>query len=83
ADQRLRKPLDPLDPSNRRVSLIVQYTPKDADQEPAKPAVAPEEKKADGATPPKPSAGTEKPIEKALPIEPGKKETGKKEPAKK
>ncbi|MGC2550570.1 MAG: flagellar motor protein MotB [Candidatus Sulfotelmatobacter sp.] len=82
ADQRLRKPLDPLDPSNRRVSLIVQYTPKDADQEAAKPAVAPEEKKADGATPPKPSAGTEKPIEKALPIEPGEKEQGKKEPAK-
>jgi chemotaxis protein MotB len=25
ADQRLRKPTDPLDPSNRRISLIVQY----------------------------------------------------------
>jgi chemotaxis protein MotB len=25
ADQRLRKPADPLDPSNRRISLIVQY----------------------------------------------------------
>ena len=25
ADQRLRKPKDPLDPSNRRISLIVQY----------------------------------------------------------
>jgi chemotaxis protein MotB len=30
ADQRLRSPLNPLDPSNRRVSLIVQYlTPAD------------------------------------------------------
>jgi chemotaxis protein MotB len=27
ADQRLRKPDEPLDPSNRRVSLIVQYLP--------------------------------------------------------
>ena len=29
ADQRLRKPEDPLDPSNRRISLIVQYVVKD------------------------------------------------------
>ncbi|MBV9744455.1 MAG: OmpA family protein [Acidobacteriia bacterium] len=28
ADQRLRKPLNPEDPSNRRISLIVQYIPK-------------------------------------------------------
>jgi chemotaxis protein MotB len=28
ADQRLRKPMDPLDPSNRRISLIVQYVDK-------------------------------------------------------
>ena len=25
ADQRLRKPSDPTDPSNRRISVIVQY----------------------------------------------------------
>jgi chemotaxis protein MotB len=31
ADQRLRKPDNPSDPSNRRISLIVQYTPKAAD----------------------------------------------------
>jgi chemotaxis protein MotB len=32
ADQRLRKPADPLDPANRRISLIVQYVAKpDAD----------------------------------------------------
>jgi chemotaxis protein MotB len=29
ADQRLRKPDNPLDPSNRRISLIVQYIIKD------------------------------------------------------
>jgi len=38
ADQRLRKPEDPLDASNRRVSLIVQYLnkkPEDSDGTPA------------------------------------------------
>ena len=29
ADQRLRNPADPMDPSNRRISLIVQYIVKD------------------------------------------------------
>jgi chemotaxis protein MotB len=32
ADQHLRKPEDPLDPSNRRVSLIVQYINKPKDE---------------------------------------------------
>ena len=32
ADQRLRKAEDPLDPSNRRISLIVQYIVKNADE---------------------------------------------------
>jgi chemotaxis protein MotB len=32
ADQRLRKPNNPTDPSNRRISLIVQYTPKSDDK---------------------------------------------------
>lgn len=31
ADQHLRKPEDPFDPSNRRVSLIVQYLDKKPD----------------------------------------------------
>ncbi len=36
ADQRLRKPKDPEDPSNRRISLIVQYTVKpEPDEAPA------------------------------------------------
>jgi chemotaxis protein MotB len=39
ADQRLRKPDAPLDPSNRRISLIVQYIAKNTDEEdkPASP----------------------------------------------
>jgi len=32
ADQRLRNPDDPLDPSNRRISVIVQYVTKDVSQ---------------------------------------------------
>jgi chemotaxis protein MotB len=73
ADQRLRKSEDPLDPSNRRISLIVQYTPKDADQEAPKPASSAEEKKTEGGAPEKPSAGTEKPIEKSVALKPEKK----------
>jgi len=37
ADQRLRKPADPLDPSNRRISVIVQYLGKDTGQGPKPP----------------------------------------------
>ena len=37
ADQRLRKPDAPLDPANRRISLIVQYTPKNDDDDETKP----------------------------------------------
>lgn len=33
ANQRLRKPDAPLDPSNRRVSLIVQYLSKNKDKD--------------------------------------------------
>ncbi|HEY4903306.1 MAG TPA: flagellar motor protein MotB [Candidatus Sulfotelmatobacter sp.] len=38
ADQRLRKPDVPLDPSNRRISVIVQYLPKTSDDDETKPA---------------------------------------------
>jgi chemotaxis protein MotB len=38
ADQRLRKPDAPLDPANRRISLIVQYIIKNPDDDDAKPA---------------------------------------------
>jgi chemotaxis protein MotB len=37
ADQRLRKPQAPLDPSNRRISLIVQYVTKNIEEEDATP----------------------------------------------
>ncbi len=43
ADQRLRKPTDPLDPSNRRISLIVQYIMKKDDDD-AKPGEGGEKK---------------------------------------
>jgi chemotaxis protein MotB len=35
ADQRLRRPAAPEDPSNRRISVIVQYIPKDEDEKTA------------------------------------------------
>ena len=38
ADQRLRKPDAPLDPANRRISLIVQYIIKNNDEDDAKPS---------------------------------------------
>jgi chemotaxis protein MotB len=42
ADQRLRKPNNPEDPSNRRISLIVQYVPKPAaDDETGQPSSPP------------------------------------------
>ena len=38
AGQRLRKPTTPLDPANRRISVIVQYIIKNDDATPAEPA---------------------------------------------
>jgi chemotaxis protein MotB len=54
ADQKLRKADNPLDPSNRRISLIVQYIVKDADDDLPKAGASPE-----GAKPAetKPAAG--------------------------
>jgi len=52
ADQRLRKKEEPLDPSNRRISLIVQYI-ENKKSAPGPPADA------DGVT--NPSEGTAKP----------------------
>jgi chemotaxis protein MotB len=62
ADQRLRKPEAPLDPANRRISLIVQYIlkNKDNDEESEKPPAATEEKPAEG----KPSTPADKPAAK-------------------
>jgi chemotaxis protein MotB len=44
ADQRLRKKEAPLDPSNRRISLIVQYLPKKPTDPDAKAEKPPEGK---------------------------------------
>ncbi len=44
ADQSLRKPEAPLDPANRRISVIVQYIVKNDDEENAKPASGEAEK---------------------------------------
>ena len=52
ADQRLRKFDNPLDASNRRVSLIVQYIIKNTDQDNAKPSAGSEPKKPEEKTPP-------------------------------
>ena len=59
ADQRLRKPDNPLDPSNRRISLIVQYTVLNNDAGDAKPSAEGDEKKPDAknATPPAANSG--------------------------
>jgi chemotaxis protein MotB len=46
ADQRLRKPNSPLDPSNRRISVIVQYMPEPPDAKAAGGADATTETKA-------------------------------------
>jgi chemotaxis protein MotB len=47
ADQRLRKPDNPLDPSNRRISLIIQYIVKESDNDDAQPAGVTDAKKTD------------------------------------
>ena len=66
ADQRLRKPDAPLDPANRRISLIVQYMAKDADDE--KPA-------AEGGAKAQPNGEPKK--ENAAPGAPPEKPAGK------
>src|SRR6266436_1696167 len=55
ADQRLRKPDNPLDASNRRISLIVQYVIKNNDAEDAKPSAGSGEKKPEEKQPPPPA----------------------------
>jgi chemotaxis protein MotB len=50
ADQRLRKLDNPLDPSNRRITLIVQYVVKNTDAEDANPSAGAFEKQPDENT---------------------------------
>jgi chemotaxis protein MotB len=54
ADQRLRKPDAPLDPANRRISLIVQYIVKNTDEDDSKPS--PGEKSGAESAGPQPKA---------------------------
>lgn len=63
ADQRLRKPDAPLDPSNRRISLIVQYIVKNNEEEDATNAAATQES-ANGGSESRSSASSEKSVPK-------------------
>jgi chemotaxis protein MotB len=74
ADQRLRKPEAPLDPANRRISLIVQYIIKNDDETPE----AKGEAKAEGS---ENKEGKPAGITEAKPVA-GKPEPAKAEPAK-
>jgi chemotaxis protein MotB len=60
ADQKLRVPGNPLEPSNRRISLIVQYVVKDEDDDAAHPPNATPDGKAqpNEPSPPKTGVGT-------------------------
>src|SRR6266849_2385436 len=55
ADQKLRKVKTPLDPSNRRITLIVQYIVKELDEDSTTPVASPEVTKPAAS---KPSPGT-------------------------
>jgi chemotaxis protein MotB len=65
ADQRLRKPEDPMDPSNRRISLIVQYIQKPPELPVPKTGEHPEDNGAEPAG--KPDASVPKPEELKAP----------------
>jgi len=64
ADQKLRVPSNPMDPSNRRISLIVQYLTVDAPPVPEGKPAGEDAKPASGAPTleiPAPGSGTQKP----------------------
>jgi chemotaxis protein MotB len=63
ADQRLRKPEDPFDPSNRRISVIVQYIFKNSDEDDKDNKENKENKKQDEKT----ASGEQKAGENAKP----------------
>jgi chemotaxis protein MotB len=60
ADQKLRVPANPLEPSNRRISLIVQYIVKDEDDD-DKPTPASGDKPAPTSDEKPPSTASDKP----------------------
>ena len=55
ADQKLRVPSSPLEPSNRRITLIVQYVTKDEDEQPVKVEATPASPEGEAAPPASPS----------------------------
>lgn len=59
ADQKLRVPANPLDPSNRRISLIVQYLVKNDDEDKSQAAAPAEGQPAPAEAPAVPAAQTE------------------------
>jgi chemotaxis protein MotB len=50
SDQKLRKPSDPLDPSNRRITLIVQYVVKSNEEHDSPARTAADEKSVGSGT---------------------------------
>jgi chemotaxis protein MotB len=50
SDQKLRKPSDPLDPSNRRITLIVQYVVKNDEERDSPAQTAADEKSVGSGT---------------------------------
>src|ERR1017187_8809222 len=78
ADQRLRNLQDSLDPSNRRISLIVQYLENNNNDEDTERSATGEEKKPEESTPANPSAGSpEKNPEAKTPAAPAENSTRK------
>jgi len=65
ADQQLRLPAKPFDPSNRRISLIVQYVQGQPQPPPISPALAKEVPTPTAAAPPSPGAPTAPPAKAA------------------
>ncbi|HEX4037057.1 MAG TPA: flagellar motor protein MotB [Acidobacteriaceae bacterium] len=65
ADQKLRVPSNPMDPSNRRISLIVQYLTADAP--PVPPDKAPPEKAQSEKSPPEKASPEKSPSEPSPP----------------
>jgi chemotaxis protein MotB len=78
ADQRLKKVKDPLDPANRRISVIVQYLEKPGDADAAKPSDAAEANATGEAPPSKPSAAGEEKTPEAKAPAPAAAEPAKK-----
>jgi len=67
ADQHLRKPDNPLDPANRRISVIVQYIVKNTDDEEAKPSAGSNEKKPEEISTPPVGSDQKTPPENSTP----------------